>query len=109
MDQNQTKAQNQKGFFLEEDKSKKRFSEGKLIRGFFKKGLNDLLQTKQGSFWKQKQQIFWSVTPNPTEAAIRREARRRRLPPSPSLPRPPEEPPQSYRSIPTHGGPRGAA
>ena len=62
MDQNQRIAQNQKGFFLEETKSKKCFWEEKLRREVFKKGLNDLLQTKQGSCWKQKQQNFWSVT-----------------------------------------------
>ena len=62
MDQNQRIAQNQKGFFLEETKSKKCFWEEKLRREVFKKGLNDLLQTKQGFCGKQKQQNFWSVT-----------------------------------------------
>ena len=37
MDQNQIKSQNQKVFFLEETKSKKRFLEGKLRRGFLRR------------------------------------------------------------------------
>ena len=49
MDQNQIKAKTKKVFFLEETKSKKRFLRGQTQKRGFRKGLNDLLQTKQGS------------------------------------------------------------
>jgi len=44
-----------------------------------------------------------------TEAFLRRGARRRQLTPSPPTQRLPGGPPQPYGSIPTLGGPRGAA
>ena len=56
------KAQKQKIFFLKETKSKKILLRGQLSKRVFKKGLNDLLQSKQGSSENKNHKKNWSVT-----------------------------------------------